>query len=438
MFRARFADGVSVAIVPLTFTVPATGVPLVVFTSVKLAVLIEASFIASEKVTEIVEINATPFAPFAGEFADTVGGVVSGMAAVTKFQVNLTASALPAASRAAVVIVAVYRVLPARLAKGVNLAVFPLTFTVPAIGPPPAVARVKLVAFRVELVIASENVADTEELTGTPVAPLDGAVSDTVGGVVSGAAAVVKLQLKSDPSRLPAASVTEAATLAVYCVVAASWTEGVNCAVFPLTLTVPAIGPPPVVGTRMKLAAFSVELVIALEKVTDTEEFVATSVAAFAGDVADTVGGVVSNVTPVVKFQLKLVANELPATSFTAVVMVAVYWVLGSRLAEGTYVAVLPFIPTTPATGTLPAVDFRVKLAALTVELVTASEKVADMAEFKATPVAPFDGDVSDTIGGVLSCTDAPLTNPGINGGAFPFPPPPQLDKPRLATTAAK
>jgi hypothetical protein len=108
----------------------------------------------------------------------------------------LAANALPAASLAAVVMVAVYCVLPARLAVGVNLAVLPLTLTVPAIVTLLALGRrVKLAVLSVEFVMASEKVAETEEFSAMPVAALAGDVEDTVGGVVSGAAAVVNCQV---------------------------------------------------------------------------------------------------------------------------------------------------------------------------------------------------------------------------------------------------
>jgi hypothetical protein len=82
--------------------------------------------------------------------------------------------------------------------------------------------------------------------------------------------------------------------VAVYCVLAARLIEGTNIAVLPLRFTAPATAAPPAVGLRVKLAVFSVELVIASVKVADTEELSVTPVAAFAGDVEDTVGGVVS------------------------------------------------------------------------------------------------------------------------------------------------
>ena len=92
--------------------------------------------------------------------------------------------------------VAVYCVLAARLTDGTSIAVLPLTTTGPVTAVPPAVGlRVKLAVLSVAFVIASENVADTKELSVTPVAPFAGDVEDTVGGVVSRAAAVVKLQM---------------------------------------------------------------------------------------------------------------------------------------------------------------------------------------------------------------------------------------------------
>jgi hypothetical protein len=86
-------------------------------------------------------------------------------------------------------------VLPARFVEGVNLAVFPLTLTVPVTATLPEVfTNLKLEVERDAFVIASEKVAETDELIATAEALLAGDVDDTVGGVVSGAAAVVKCQ----------------------------------------------------------------------------------------------------------------------------------------------------------------------------------------------------------------------------------------------------
>ena len=104
------AEGLNVAVfvLLLTFTVPAMAAPFVVFTSVKLAVLSEEFFIASEKVADTDAFSTTPVAPLVGDMATTVGGVVSGTAAVVKLHGKLATIALPAASFAAVVMVAVY------------------------------------------------------------------------------------------------------------------------------------------------------------------------------------------------------------------------------------------------------------------------------------------------------------------------------------------
>lgn len=123
------------------------------------------------------------------------GRVVSGVTPVVKVQARLAASALPAASFAAVVIVAVYWEPPVSAAEGANEAVLPLTSTVPVTAVPPAFASLKLAVVSVEFVIASEKVADIEALVATLVAPFAGDVADTVGRVVSGAAAVVKFQV---------------------------------------------------------------------------------------------------------------------------------------------------------------------------------------------------------------------------------------------------
>ena len=139
------------------------------------------------------------------------------------------------------------------------------------------------------------------------------------------AAVVVKLQVKLTASALPAASLAAVVMVAVYCVLATREADGVNVAVLPLTFTVPVIGVAPEVVASLKLAVVSVELVIASEKVADTAEFSATPAAAFAGFVADTVGGVVSGAAAVVNPQVKLAASALPAASRAAVVMVAVY-----------------------------------------------------------------------------------------------------------------
>jgi len=57
---------------------------------------------------------------------------------------------------------------------------------------------------------------------------------------------------------------------------------------------------------------------------------------------------------------------------------------------------VLPLTLTVPATTAPPVVLITVKLVVLSVELVIASEKLADIEAFVATPFAPFVGDVEE------------------------------------------
>src|SRR5206468_698764 len=82
------------------------------------------------------------------------------------------ANALLAASFAPVVTVAVYGVLAAKSAKGVNVAVLPLTSTVATtVAPPELGAKVKVAVVRVEFVIASARGAATDEFSVTCVIP---------------------------------------------------------------------------------------------------------------------------------------------------------------------------------------------------------------------------------------------------------------------------
>jgi hypothetical protein len=72
-------------------------------------------------------LMGTPVAPLAGTVEITVGFVLSAAAPVVKVQTKLLASAFPERSCAAVVIVAVNRVLAARAVVGVNVATEPET-----------------------------------------------------------------------------------------------------------------------------------------------------------------------------------------------------------------------------------------------------------------------------------------------------------------------
>ena len=92
---------------------------------VKVTFVIVSGSITSLKVAAAFLLRATPVAPFAGSVKVTVGAVVSAAAPVVKVHTKLLANALPARSLAPVVIVAVKRVLAARLADGEKVAVKP-------------------------------------------------------------------------------------------------------------------------------------------------------------------------------------------------------------------------------------------------------------------------------------------------------------------------
>ena len=248
------------------------------------------------------------------------------LALVVKDHANGTARALPARSRTEVLSVAVYCVEGASAALGVNVAVLPETLIEPlttALFEVTATEKFPVVS--VPLSIASEKVAVTVVPTATPVAPARGVTELTVGGVVSGGAVVVKVHVAADASPLPARSCAPVVIVAVYCVLPARDALGVNVAVLPDTPTVPLTGVPLLVTTSVNVEVVSVALFIGSENVTITVLLSATLVAPMLGKRDCTVGGVVSGGVVVVKTQLKLPANALPARSCAPVVMVAVY-----------------------------------------------------------------------------------------------------------------
>src|SRR6185503_9116695 len=105
------------------------------------------------------------------------------------------------------------------------------------------------------------------------------------------------------------------------------------------TVPVTAVPPGPI---NLKLAVLMVKGSIASLKVALMVWLIGTAVAALAGTVALTVGGIVSSVAPVVKLQLKSAAGALPARSLAPVVIRAVYVVRGARALAGMKVAVTP------------------------------------------------------------------------------------------------
>ena len=94
----------------------------------------------------------------------------------------------------------------------------------------------------------------------------------------------------------------------------------------------------------MKLAVVMVASLIVSENDAVTVVVRTTPVAPADGAVAMTVGAVTSGVAPVVNVSAKLLASALPDASFTAVVTVTEYSVLGAKFAVGVNVG-------QPATG---------------------------------------------------------------------------------------
>jgi len=119
---SRFADGANVAVlVAATYvTVPGTAAPPVVTARVNVAAVTVVEFMASLKVAVIFWFIGTLVAPFRG-FVEITDGTVP----VVKVHTKLFVRWFPRGSAAPVVIVAVYRVLAARAALGVNVAVVP-------------------------------------------------------------------------------------------------------------------------------------------------------------------------------------------------------------------------------------------------------------------------------------------------------------------------
>ena len=86
----------------------------------KVVPVIVAAFMATLNVAVTVVVITTRVAPFAGTVETTVGG-----GAVVNVHTKFAASDAPVGSFAPVVMVAVNRVLLARIAVGVNVAVLP-------------------------------------------------------------------------------------------------------------------------------------------------------------------------------------------------------------------------------------------------------------------------------------------------------------------------
>jgi len=183
-------------------------------------------------------LTATLVAPLTGIVEITVGA-----GAVVNVHTKFAASAAPVGFFAPVVMVAVNTALVASAAVGVKVAVVPERVMVPATGVAPGPVKVNVVALIVAGSMASLNVAEIVALTATAVAPLVGTVETTVG-----AGAVVKVHTKLEASAIPVEFFAPLVIVAVNTVLVARRVVGVNVAVVPAKVTVPAtaVAPGPV------------------------------------------------------------------------------------------------------------------------------------------------------------------------------------------------
>jgi len=295
--------------------------------NVNVVVLIVLASIGTLNVAARTTPSATPTALLAG----TVGGTTAGGGAVVKVHTKLAASGVPEVSFAPVVIVAVNKVLLARIDAGVNVAVLPVYVTAPATAVAPGPDTVKVVPVMVAAFIGTLNVAETRVLTGTAMAPFTGTVDITAGG-----GAVVNVHTTLAASGAPVGSFAPVVIVAVNNVLLARADVGVNVAVLPAYVTAPATGVAPGPVT-VKVVPVMVAAFMGTLNVAETRVLTATAVAPFAGTVDVTVGG-----GAVVNVHTKLVASATPAGSFAPVVIVAVNNVLLARTVAGVNVAVEP------------------------------------------------------------------------------------------------
>jgi hypothetical protein len=314
---------------------------------------------------------------------------VPGAAPVSNDQVNMAASAAPAALRIEGVSVAAIVVLAGSAGAGRNVAVDPEQLTAPGTGPV-ALVRTKDDAVTVVQSSVWVNTATTGVRSGTAMRPAAGVTSETAGaaGGAAAAAAVVKLQVPDDASGFAARSIAPVEMVAVYWVDGASAASGVNTATSPAQSTAPPTGP--AAEASVKVAALTVAQLIGSEKRARTVVATGASDALAAGPSAATVGAVVSRTAPVVKDQPNIDASAAPVVSLTAGVSVAAYDPFAASGAAGVNVAVAPEQVTVPATG--PAPLERRKDDDVTVAQSSARVKVALTAVFGATPASDAAG----------------------------------------------
>jgi hypothetical protein len=185
------------------------------------------------------------------------------------------------------------------------------------------------------------------------VAVFAGLVESTVGLVVSGAAAVVNVQMKLLASAVSVRSMAPVVIVAVYTVLDARLAAGVKVATEPAAtyVTAPITATPPGPVTA-KVIGLIVAGFIATLKVAVRAWLMGTPVAPLAGMVKMTVGGVAAGTD--LKLHTKLLASALPARSIAPVVIVAVSTVLSGSRAAGVNVATVLVQLTVPATAVAP------------------------------------------------------------------------------------
>ena len=173
------------------------------------------------------------------------------------------------------------------------------------------------------------NVAVTVALSCTPVAVSVGLVTVIMGGVVFAVVPVVNVHgLGTGPAAraLPVRSLTPLAPdtmVAVKSVLGAKAATGVNNAVLPTRVTVPATGVAPGPVT-VKVVPLTVVGSITVLNVAVIFWLMGTFVAPFTGLVAVIVGGTRFGAAPVVNVDTKFAASELPAALVAPVVTVTV------------------------------------------------------------------------------------------------------------------
>jgi hypothetical protein len=325
------------------------GTDALALVSVKLLVVMEAGAMASLKVAVTLLVKHTPVTPFNGLTKVTVGAMVSPVLLVVKVHSKSAAKVLLAKSFATVVILAVNKVLFAKVLGdvGVNVAVRLLGVkpTVPVTAALVAMlVSVKLLASMLLAVMSSLKVALMAVLFATLVAASAGKFTVTVGRVVSGSAAVVNVLVKVLASGLPAKSVIAVLSVTVYSVLFANGVGkvGVNTAVLleGAYSTVPVTAVLSVVLRSVMVLAVTVLGAMLSLKLTFTLVFTLTLPALLSGVMAITVGAVVSAAAAVLKDQMYGTSKAKPVLSLASVLIVAVQVVLLASTDVGCSVAV--------------------------------------------------------------------------------------------------